>query len=178
MIRFVLSIATALAFSAGMAFAQASPPPSAETQHSQGTEQTQSPGQPGMNQPGTYPQTSPAPEGNPDANHQTEKTEHRLKGCVEAQSSQFALKTRGGKDIALAGQDVSAHVGHEVELQGTWESSTGTGMSESSSGPASQKSFNVASVKMISDTCTAHSKGASGSGSSPSGNSTTPTQPQ
>lgn len=173
--RFVLSIVTAVVFSAGMAFAQASPPPSAEPQSSPG--ETQRPNQGGMNQPGEYPQTTPTQrEG---TSGQAEKTEHKIKGCVESQGSQYALKTRKGKEIALGGQDVSAHVGHEVELQGTWEASAAGGMSPSSSGEASARTFNVTDVKMISDTCGAKSKGASGNETSPTGGSTTaPTQPQ
>ena len=174
--RFVLSIVTAVVFSAGMAFAQASPPSSAEPQSSPG-EQTQRPNQPGMNQPGEYPQTTPTqPESS--TNGQAEKAEHKIKGCVESQGSQYALKTRKGKEIALSGQDVSAHVGHEVELQGAWEAGTAGGMSPSSSGEASARTFNVTDVKMISDTCGAKSKGASGNETSPTGNSTAPTQPQ
>ncbi len=85
------------------------------------------------------------------------------------------LETKKGKTVALAGQDVSAHVGHEVSVKGTWES----GMSATSSGNAgaSGKTFNVTEVKMISDTC--GGKNHSGSmdhsstGSGNSSNSTT-----
>lgn len=172
--RFVLSIVTAVAFSAGMAFAQASPPAS-EPQNSPGAEQTQHPGQPGMTQPGEYPQSTPTqPESS--TNGQAEKTEHKIKGCVESQGSQFALKTRKGKEIALSGQDVSAHVGHEVELQGTWEAAAGGSMSPSASGTTSDRTFNVTDVKMISETCTMKSK--NNNTSNPTDNSTTPTQPQ
>ncbi len=83
------------------------------------------------------------------------KTEHKMKGCIESQNGQYVLQTKRGKDIALTGQDVSAHVGHEVAVHGMWESGM-SGMSNTSSGSASAsgKSFNVTSVDMISDTCT------------------------
>lgn len=171
--RFVLSIATAVAFSAGMAFAQASPSAS-EPQSSPGAEQSQHPGQPGMTQPGEYPQSTPTQTES--STNQPEKTEHKIKGCVEAQGSQYALKTRKGKEVALSGQDVSAHVGHEVELQGTWEAAAAGDMSPSASGAASGRTFNVTDVKMISESCNMKSKGSSTS--SPTGGSTTPTQPQ
>jgi len=175
--RFVLSIVTAVVFSAAMALAQASPPRTAEPS-SPGAEQTQRPNQPGLNQPGEYPQTQSQPESS--TNAQTEKTEHKVKGCIESQGSQYALKTRKGKEIALAGQDVSAHVGHEVELKGTWESGSSSGMSQSSAGTAGERTFNVTDVKMISDSCSMKNKGTSGGESSPMGSSTTPTptQPQ
>jgi len=86
------------------------------------------------------------------------------------------LETKKGKAVALTGQDVSAHVGHEVSVKGTWESGGAAGgmspSSSSGSASGSEKTFNVASVDMVSDTCkSGKEKGSSGSmGASPSGN--------
>jgi len=108
----------------------------------------------------------------------SEKGEKKLKGCIQSQGGQYVLETKKGKAVALTGQDVSAHVGHEVSVKGSWESGGGAGggsmSSTSSSGSASgsEKTFHVASVDMISDSCGGKSKGSSGSmGASPSGTS-------
>ena len=83
------------------------------------------------------------------------------------------LETKKGKTVALTGQDVSAHAGHEVALKGTWDS----GMSAASSGNAgaSGRTFNVSSVDMISDTCSgkgSHHAGSMDHSSPGTGNST------
>jgi hypothetical protein len=91
------------------------------------------------------------------------KAEKKLRGCVQSQNGQYVLQTKSGKDIPLTGQDVSAHVGHEVALHGSWAGST-SGSSDSMSGSANSGSssgmaggqanaFNVTSVDHISDTC-------------------------
>jgi len=67
----------------------------------------------------------------------------------------------------LTGQDVSAHVGHEVSVKGSWESG-GAGAGVSTGGASSEKTFNVSSVEMISDSCGGKSKGDSGSMAPPS----------
>ena len=162
MSRFVLSIVTALAFSVGMAFAQTSSTPGAQgTQRSSPGMQQPQPGQPGMNEPGANPQMTPSDQ-NTSGTNQTGKSEKKLKGCVQSQGGQYSLETRKGKEVALTGQDVSAHVGHEVELKGNWENGGNAGMSQSSSGNAGEKTFNVTDVKMISDSCS----GKSGKGNS------------
>jgi hypothetical protein len=113
---------------------------------------TSQPSQPGMS--GQTGQT----DQNTNANR-----ERKLKGCVQSQGGQYVLETKKGKAINLTGQDVSAHVGHEVAVKGNFES--GGAMSQSSSGSASngEKTFNVTNVDMISDTCAAgKNKGTSG----------------
>jgi hypothetical protein len=142
------------------------------------------PGSAGQQQPG-YPSQQPGTAdsgqtaGQADQNapsQKPEKSEKKLKGCVQSQGGQNVLETKKG-NVALTGQDVSAHNGHEVAVKGTWETGSGAG-SAASSGSTSTKTFNVASVEMISDSC--GKKGSSGSmGTSPSGNSggTSGTQP-
>ena len=188
--KFVLSIVVTLAFCVGAAVAQAGGP--AGTQGSSPSMQ-----QPGGQQPGTaqqpqgYPSTGPTTDQSSNTNSTSEK---KLKGCVQSQGGQYTLETKKGKEVALTGQDVSAHVGHEVEVKGTWGSASATGMSPSSTGntAGSEKAFNVTDVKMISESCGGKHKGSSGSmgtapggtnpngtGSSPSGtgpSSTTPPQ--
>src|SRR5579864_1941428 len=128
--------------------------------------------QPGMGQPD---QTSPGQTdqtGNP--SNRTEKSEKKLKGCVQSQGGQYVLETKKGKEVALTGQDVSAHAGHEVAVHGSWEK--GGSMSQSSTGTASshEKTFNVTSVDMISDTCSGKSKEKSSSGMGTGANGTNP----
>jgi len=124
------------------------------------------PGYPSAQQPG-----ADTTSGQTDQNANTqkpEKSEKKLKGCVQSEGGQYVLQTKKG-NVNLTGQDVSAHAGHEVAVKGMWESGAGSSSAASSSG--SGKTFNVASVDMISDTCKESKKGSSGSmgASSPSG---------
>src|SRR5262249_22820140 len=131
-----------------------------------------------QHQPGAGQPDQNAPTGQ-DQTSNTTKSERKLKGCVQSQGGQYVLETKKGKDIALTDQDVSAHVGHEVAVKGTWEK--GGSMSPTAGGTASsnEKTFNVSSVDMISDTCGGKGKGKSSSdmgtgtkGGYPSGSST------
>jgi hypothetical protein len=52
--------------------------------------------------------------------------ETKLTGCVEKQGSNYALvdkKHPNGVQL-LSSEDLSAHVGHKVEVKGTWEAGT------------------------------------------------------
>jgi hypothetical protein len=150
-------------------------------QGSQGT-QGQSPS---MQQPGAAPGTAQpgAPGQQPDmgpstseqngstANTSSSKGEKKLKGCVESQAGQYVLETKKGP-VSLAGQDVSAHVGHEVTVKGTWEnggSNSSATATSSGSESMSKGTFNVTNVKMDSETCKMKTKDNSsgmGTGSS------------
>jgi len=122
---------------------------------------SQQPGYPSSQQPGAGSQTG----GQDQSAQAPSKSEKKLKGCVQQEGGQYVLQTKKG-NIALTGQDVSAHNGHEVAVKGTWESG---GSSAASSGSSSGKTFNVSSVDMISENCSMK-KGSSGSmGTSPSG---------
>ena len=147
---------------------------------------------PGMSQPSTPSQQQPGQQqpgyGQPDSTAgqagqtkdtgaaPTEKAEKKLRGCIQSQGGQYVLESKKGKAVALTGQDVSAHVGHEVSLKGAWE---GAGTGVSSGGASSEKTFNVTSVEMISETCGGKSsKGNSGSmGASPSSPSPSSSSP-
>lgn len=164
-----LSVCLAFAFFVASAVAQMAPGGGQGTQSSSPT--MRQPGQqPGMNQPDTNTPGTQTDQNT--ANQNQNNGERKLKGCVQSEGGQYMLETKKGKTIALAGQDVSAHVGHEISVKGTWEN----GMSATSAGStsASGKTFNVTDVKMISDTCSG--KGAHHSGTmdnSPQGNGTT-----
>jgi hypothetical protein len=129
-------------------------------------------------------QTSPTAQTDQTGNTTNQKSEKKLKGCVQSQGSQYILETKKGKEVTLSGADVSAHVGHEVAVKGTWEKGNAS-MSQSSTGASSnEKTFNVSSVDMISDTCGGKTKGKSsdmgggsmGSGNNPAGTGTQPPQ--
>jgi hypothetical protein len=95
---------------------------------------------------------------------QEAKAEKKLKGCVQSQGGQYMLETRNGKIVPLTGQDVSAHVGHEVAVHGSWVSGGDmSGMSEGSKSSTGNEgnAFKVTSIDHISDTCGGkRSKGA------------------
>src|ERR1041385_866057 len=119
------------------------------------------PGYPGQ-QPGTAgPGMGPNDQNSPNQNQPQEKSEKKIKGCVQSQGGRYVLETKKGKAIALTGQDVSAHVGHEVAVKGTWETGS-AGSSAAASSGGSEKMFNVASVDMISSSCSGKTKGSSG----------------
>ena len=182
--KFTLSVIFTCALCAATALAQMAPGGG-----SQGTQQS-SPSmngprgqqQPGMGQPD---QTAPTGQTDQTGNTSNQKSEKKLKGCVQSQGGQYMLETKKGKEVALSGADISAHVGHEVAVKGTWEK--GGSMSQSSTGASNnEKTFNVSSVDMISDTCGGKSKGKSsdmgnngsmGTGSNPAGTSTGTTSP-
>jgi hypothetical protein len=178
--NFTLSVIFTCALCAATAVAQMAPGGSQGTQQSSpGMSGPRGQQQPGMGQPD---QNSPMGQTDQTGNtsNRTEKSEKKLKGCVQSQGGQYVLETKKGKAVALSGQDVSAHVGHEVAVKGSWEKGGSSGMSQSSAGTASsnEKAFNVTSVDMISDTCGGKGKGKSsdmgtsgmGNGSTGSGN--------
>ncbi|HEY1801743.1 MAG TPA: hypothetical protein VGG46_12490 [Terriglobales bacterium] len=121
------------------------------------------------------PQTTPGSQGTQNESPSVQQTpsndtgmsgakhsEKKIKGCVAQQNGQYVLETKKGKSVPLSGQDVSAHVGHMVALQGTWAASAGA---QTSTGMASGNSFNVTKVDMISDSCNMKGNMSTGSGS-------------
>ncbi len=181
-----LTICLAITFFVTAAVAQTTPSGGQGSQGSSpsmGQPSQQQPGQPGMSQPDNSTGMGQNPDqNNPNQKMDKEKGEKKLKGCVQSQGGQFVLETKKGKAVALTGQDVSAHVGHEVAVKGAWESGgAGASSSAASSGNAggAEKTFNVASVDMISESCggkssKGESKGgygsSTGTGSAPSSN--------
>jgi len=106
----------------------------------QGTQAQPGQTQPGQTQPGQPggpdmgPGASQTDQNGPSANTNENKGEKKLKGCVQSQNGQYVLETKKG-NILLTGQDVSAHVGHEVSVKGAWQSSSGAGGAGSASAP-------------------------------------------
>jgi len=181
-----LLIFVALAFFVTAAVAQTTPGGAGQGSPGMGRPESPSQQQPGMTQPDKGTPMGQTDQNNPNAT-KPDKGEKKLKGCVQSQGGQYVLETKKGKTVALTGQDVSAHVGHEVSVKGSWESgaSAGAGVSSSGNTAGSEKTFNVASVDMISDSCGGKSKGSSSnmgtappSGSNPSGTGTTAQPPQ
>ncbi len=82
--------------------------------------------------------------------HMGSSGEKKMKGCVQSEGGQYVLQEKSGKTIPLAGQDVSAHVGHTVTVHGSWASGSSA---SASSGSASGNAFNVTSVDMVSTSC-------------------------
>jgi hypothetical protein len=169
--KYTLSLAVAFLFCVAATVSQAQGTmgsPQGSTPRSQGMGQPQQ--QPGQNDPmGSQDQTGNNSTTNKDSG------EHKLKGCVQSQGGQYVLETKKGKMVALTGQDVSAHVGHEVQVKGTWASGN---MSQSSTGNTGEKTLNVTDVKMISDTCGGKGKehgssmGTGANGTKPNGSGT------
>lgn len=157
----VMGICTTLLLLVAVSVAQSNPPADKSTDSQGTTSSSPSMGQ----QPSATTDSPQGTMGNSTNANGNMKTERKMKGCIQSQGGQYVLQTKHGKDIALSGQDVSAHVGHEVAVHGMWEgaaadASNGGNMSNTSSGSASMsgKSFNVSSVDMISETCTSSKK--------------------
>jgi Ni/Co efflux regulator RcnB len=87
----------------------------------------------------------------------TEAKESQLTGCLakNAEGNGYVLtngRYKKGVDVKSS-EDMSAHVGHEVKLMGTWEKPPA---SAQKAGTTSEpRTFNATSLKHISDTCKA-----------------------
>jgi hypothetical protein len=132
----LFSILTALVFLAATSVAQTTPSTTGQTGSTPSTAQN-----PGYGSQGS---TQGAREG-----------EKKMRGCLKEQNGQYVLETKSGKDIPLSGEGLSAHVGHEVAVHGSWASggdmSGMSGGSKASTG--NEKAFNVTSIDHLSDTC-------------------------
>lgn len=86
-----------------------------------------------------------------------------IEGCLSGSSGSYTLTDQSGKAWQLAGDTskLSDHVGHQIRLTGTENSSSAASSSSPSSSAASTgasssgsgSSFNVKRVKMISSSC-------------------------
>ena len=161
-------ITAILLLSAAWAMAQTSP----------STPQSTTPGT--SSQPSTSP-SSTSPSQQPDTSSTTTQTtttqttqtssdsSTSIEGCLSGSAGNWTLTDQSGKTWQLAGDTskLSDHVGHQVRLMGTDNSSSASGSSSpSSSNPSSgagatgagstsgtQSTFTVNKVKMISSTC-------------------------
>ena len=173
-----LSIVTALVFFVATAMAQTTPatdpqgstPTTASPSAPTPTPEAQAPAA----QPGASTSAAPA-AGTQSASTAEPKGEKKLKGCIESENGKFVLESKHGKEITLTGQDVSAHVGHQVVVHGAFQNSmaasasgetpgttasAGTAASAGSTSTASTdtkakagQEFNVTSVDMVSSSC-------------------------
>jgi hypothetical protein len=134
--------------------------------------------------PPSTPQAAPAspyPSGAPQAEHgdKDKGKSSKITGCVQSGTTAgtFELTNIKGKGamasessssktvklVAAAGVDLSQHVGHQVEVSGSWNAASPSaapagGAPAGGAGAASaggEKEFNVTDVKMVSATCSA-----------------------
>jgi len=167
-----LSIVTALVFFVATAMAQTTPatdpqgstPTTASPSNQTSTPEAQAPAA----QPGASTSSTPA-AGTQSASTAEPKGEKKLKGCIESENGKFVLESKHGKEITLTGQDVSAHVGHQVVVHGAFQNSMAASASGENAGTAASagststsstdtktkagQEFNVTSVDMVSSTC-------------------------
>ena len=136
--------------------------------------------------PGTSSQTSPSSTSPsqqpaaPDASSTTTQTTttqttqtssdsaSSIEGCLSGSAGSWTLTDQSGKTYQLAGDTskLSDHVGHQVRISGTDNSSSASSSGSTPSsgatgaGPSSgsQPTFTVQKVKMISSTCSTPSK--------------------
>ncbi len=85
--------------------------------------------------------------------------ESQLTGCLakDASGSGFMLTNgRYKKGVEVkSSEDLSAHVGHEVKLMGTWEKPTAGEQGGAGAKGETMRTFNASKVDHISDTCKA-----------------------
>ena len=167
-----LSIVTAFVFFLAMAVAQDTTQGTTGSAGSAGTEQSS----PSMSQGSTGSQGEAGGMQNSSGTmkHKGMKGEKTLKGCVRSEGGQYMLEEKSGKTVNLTGSDVSAHVGHEVKVEGMWEKGASESAAASSGSAMGGHTFSVTNVSMVSDTCTMGKKHKSSMGMEKGGSSTTP----
>jgi hypothetical protein len=164
----ILSLAASVIFLAAMSFAQSTS--GDQSQGTQGssptTQQDPSMGQGSSSgQSGSMGQGSSSGQSGSMDHGSSAKGEKKMKGCIMSEGGQYTLQDKHGKSTPLSGQDLSAHVGHEVTVHGTMGSGGSSDTTAASSGSmGGGKTFNVTNVDMISESCTS-SKTKSSSGS-------------
>jgi hypothetical protein len=163
-------ITAILLLSAAWAVAQTSPSTPQSTTPDASSQQSTSPSS-------TSPSQQPATPDTSSTTTQTTTTQSTqtssnsstsIEGCLSGSAGNWTLTDQSGKTWQLAGDTskLSDHVGHQVRLMGTDNSSSASGSSSpSSSNPSSsagatgagssgaQSTFTVNKVKMISSTC-------------------------
>jgi hypothetical protein len=149
----ILSLAASIVFLAAMSYAQ-----STSGDQSQGTQGSSPTTQqdPSMGQGSSSGQTSGSMgQNSSNMNHGSDaKGEKKMKGCITSEGGQYMLQDKHGKSTPLSGQDLSAHVGHEVTVHGSWGSGSSDSTAASSGSMGGGKTFNVTNVDMISESCT------------------------
>src|SRR5690348_2094395 len=166
----VYLITAILLLSTAWVVAQTAPAGQVGTPHTPVTEQNNPPSTGQGSQP-----TQPAPDTTTTQTTTTQTTQtstdssSSIEGCLNGSAGNWTLTDSTGKTWQLAGDTskLSDHVGHQIRLMGTDNSSSASGSSSpSSSNPSSsagasgagsasgtQSTFTVNKVKMISSTC-------------------------
>jgi trimeric autotransporter adhesin len=167
-------ITAILLLSAAWAVAQTSPSTPQSTTPDASSQQSTSPSS-------TSPSQQPATPDTSSTTTQTTTTQSTqtssssstsIEGCLSGSAGNWTLTDQSGKTWQLAGDTskLSDHVGHQVRLMGTDNSSSASGSSSPSSsnpssstpgssagatgaGSSAQSTFTVNKVKMISSTC-------------------------
>ncbi len=112
----------------------------------------------------------------------------QLTGCISSSANSEGNYTltngrykKGVELVPASGQDVSKHAGHEVQLTGNWTTEAAEGKGEAheknEKAEKGEKHFQVASIKHMSETCTAGTSAKSSStkaNDTSASNSTTP----
>lgn len=85
--------------------------------------------------------------------------EQQLSGCIakDASGSKYVLtNARHKQGVELnSSEDLSAHVGHKVKLMGSWQKPTEEAAGGAGAKGHQMRTFNITSVKHVSDTCSA-----------------------
>jgi hypothetical protein len=85
--------------------------------------------------------------------------ESQLTGCLAKDASGSGYTLTNGhykKGVAVkSSEDLSAHVGHQVKLNGTWEKPTAGGEGGAGAKGQEMKTFDATKLTHISDTCPA-----------------------
>ncbi|HEY1525510.1 MAG TPA: DUF5818 domain-containing protein [Candidatus Angelobacter sp.] len=158
-------IAAILLLSAVWAVAQTSPSTPPSTAPDTSSQQSTSPSSTSPSQQPATPDNSTTTQTTTTQTSQTSSDSGTsIEGCLSGSAGNWTLTDQSGKTWQLAGDTskLSDHVGHQVRIMGTDNSgsasSTGGAASPSSasgagSSAASQSTFTVKKVKMISSTC-------------------------
>ena len=160
----LLSAVWAVAQTSPSSSPQSTTPPASSQTSPSSTSPSQQPATPDASSTTTQTTTTQTTQTSSDSGNSIE-------GCLSGSAGSWTLTDQSGKTWQLAGDTskLSDHVGHQVRITGTDNSSsasssgsTGSSPSSSATGAGSssgsQSTFNVQKVKMISSSCPAASK--------------------
>ena len=158
-------ITAILLLSAVWAVAQTSPSSSPQSSTPDASSQQQ-PTSPSSTSPSQQPAAPDASSTTTQTTQTSSDSANSIEGCLNGSAGNWTLTDQSGKTYQLSGDTskLSDHVGHQVRIMGTDNSSsasssgsTGSSPSSSATGASSssgsQPTFTVQKVKMISSTC-------------------------
>lgn len=105
----------------------------------------------------SYPSSSS--QSSPSSQSQSSGSNQTVQGCLSQSGNNYVLKADSGTTYQLTGDtsQLSAHVGHEVEITGSTAPAEAPSAAAGSAGSSSQNNqptLSVSSMKHISNTCT------------------------